>query len=422
MTTKNLTNGVQAFEKRVFLATPTMHGDEARYVNEAFETNWVSTVGRNIDVIEEALAALTGKKYAVALGSGSAAMHMAVRAAAVRLYGMPPAGVGALAGRRAFCSDLTFAASVNPVIYEGGEPVLIDSEYSTWNMDPAALELAFCQYPEVRIVIVVHLYGTPAKMGEIRDICRRHGAILIEDAAESLGASFDGYQTGGLGDIGVISFNGNKIITGSCGGALLCDDELTRNRVRKWSTQAREPVPWYQHTELGYNYRISNLVAGVIRGQLPWLEEHRRRKAELYERYRRGFMGLPVTMNPFDAERSIPNHWLSCILLDREAMCPQIRTDEEAHYVPQPGKSCPTQILETLAVLNAEGRPVWKPMHLQPFFAAYPFVKVGQNDVNADLFQRGLCLPSDIKMTEAQQRVIIDCVRGCFGAEAEEPA
>lgn len=405
----------EAFDSRVYLASPTMHQEEQHYIEEAFRTNWVSTVGANLDRMEELLSELIGRPYAVALASGTAALHMAIRAAAVKLYGEPGPSRLSLKGKRVFCSDLTFAASVNPVIYEGGEPIFIDSEYETWNMDPEALERAFRLYPEVKLVVMVHLYGTPARIRQIRALCDAHNALLIEDAAESLGTVYRGRQTGSFGDLGVISFNGNKIITGSCGGALLCDDEQTMRRVRKWSTQSREPVAWYQHREIGYNYRLSNLIAGVIRGQIPWLGEHKARKTALYERYRDGLRGLPLRMNPYEQELAEPNHWLSCVLIDREAMCPQRRDAERAEYTHTGGKSCPTEILEAIAALNAEGRPIWKPMHLQPVYGAYPFVPAEDGrDVGADLFARGLCLPSDIKMKDWQQERIIEVIRDCF--------
>ena len=262
------------FDQRVYLASPTMHGDELKYITEAFATNWVSTVGENIDCVESALSQILRKRYSVALSSGTGALHMAIKCCAEKLYGKSESGAGTLAGKKVFCSDLTFAATINPVLYEGGEPVLIDSEYDTWNMDPIALERAFERYPDVRLVVLVHLYGTPAKMDQICSICKRHGALLVEDAAEALGASYRGEPLGSFGNIGVISFNGNKIITGSCGGLIVTDDRDDMLRIRKWSTQSREPVAWYQHTDIGYNYRMSNLIAGVIRGQLPHLQEH----------------------------------------------------------------------------------------------------------------------------------------------------
>ena len=353
---------IKPFETKVWLSSPTMHGPELEYVKEAYETNWMSTVGENIHETERLACEKIGCKYAVALSAGTAALHMAVK-----LAGVKP-------GEQVFCSDMTFDATVNPVGYEGGVPVFIDTEYETWNMDPAALEKAFELYPEVKVVVVAHLYGTPGKMDEIRGICEKHGAVIIEDAAESLGATYKGVQTGTFGTYNCISFNGNKIITGSSGGMLLTNEEEAANKVRKWSTQSRENAPWYQHEELGYNYRMSNVIAGVVRGQFPYLEEHIAQKKAIYERYKKGLQGLPVKMNPYDKENSEPNFWLSCLLIDPEAMCRQVRGEQEALYISEPGKSCPTEILETLAKYNAEGRPIWKPMHMQPIYRLNGFV------------------------------------------------
>ena len=414
---------IKPFETKVWLSSPTMHGPELEYVKEAYETNWMSTVGENIHETERLACEKIGCKYAVALSAGTAALHMAVK-----LAGVKP-------GERVFCSDMTFDATVNPVVYEGGVPVFIDTEYETWNMDPAALEKAFELYPEVKVVVVAHLYGTPGKMDEIRAICEKHGAVIIEDAAESLGATYKGVQTGTFGTYNCISFNGNKIITGSSGGMLLTNEEEAANKVRKWSTQSRENAPWYQHEELGYNYRMSNVIAGVVRGQFPYLEEHIAQKKAIYERYKKGLQGLPVKMNPYDKENSEPNFWLSCLLIDPEAMCRQVRGEQEALYISEPGKSCPTEILETLAKYNAEGRPIWKPMHMQPIYRMNGFVTregngraktnayimggaMGEDgrplDVGMDIFQRGLCLPSDNKMTAKEQEIVIEIIRGCF--------
>ncbi len=418
-----LDDNIRKFSDKVWLSSPTMHGPELKYMTEAYETNWMSTVGKNIDEVERMTCEQTGCKYAVALSAGTAALHMAVK-----LAGIKP-------GDKVFCSDMTFDATVNPVRYEGGEPVFIDTEYDTWNMDPVALEQAFRMYPEVKAVVVAHLYGTPGKINEIKKICDQHGAVIIEDAAESLGASYQGVQTGTFGTYGVISFNGNKIITGSAGGALLTNDKKAADKVRKWSTQARENAPWYQHEELGYNYRMSNVIAGVVRGQYPYLQEHISQKRAIYERYKEGFKDLPVSMNPYDADKSEPNFWLSCLLINNEAMCRQVRGEREALYVSEQGKSCPTEILETLAKYNAEGRPIWKPMHMQPIYRMNGFItregsgRAGTNayisggelgedgkpyDVGMDIFHRGLCLPSDNKMTEQQQEQIIQIVRSCF--------
>lgn len=404
------------FKNKVWLASPTMHGEEIKYVTEAYETNWMSTVGANIDAVERITCEKLGCKYAVALSAGTAALHMAVK-----LAGVKP-------GDKVFCSDMTFDATVNPVVYEGGVPVFIDTERDTWNMDPVALEKAFEIYPDVRVIVVAHLYGTPGKIDEIKAIANRHGAVIIEDAAESMGASYKGKQTGTFGQYNCISFNGNKIITGSSGGMLLTDRKEAADKVRKWSTQAREHAPWYQHEELGYNYRMSNVIAGVVRGQYPHLEEHIAQKKAIYERYREGLQDLPVSMNPYDAKHSEPNFWLSCLLIDREAMCRQVRSETEALYISEKGKSCPTEILEAIASLNAEGRPLWKPMHMQPIYRMNGFVTREGNgrartnaylegecpDVGMDLFDRGLCLPSDNKMTPQQQDVIIEVVRQCF--------
>ncbi len=411
------------FTNKVWLSSPTMHGEELMYVTEAYETNWMSTIGKNIDEAEKLVCEKLGCKYAVALSAGTAALHMAVK-----LAGVKP-------GDKVFCSDMTFDASVNPVVYEGGIPVFIDCEYDTWNMDPVALEKAFELYPDVKVVITVHLYGTPAKIDEIKKICDEHEAILIEDAAESLGASYKGIQTGTFGAYNAISFNGNKIITGTSGGMVLTDDVEAAHKVRKWSTQSREDAPWYQHEELGYNYRMSNIIAGVVRGQFPYLEEHIEQKKAIYERYKEGLKNLPIEMNPFDGEKSKPNYWLSCMLIKEEAMCEQFRSDREAFYTSEMGKSCPTEILETLARYNAEGRPIWKPMHMQPIYQRNDFITregkvydksesyiasgaIGKDerplDVGMDIFHRGMCLPSDNKMTIEQQDRIIEIIKSCF--------
>ncbi len=408
--------GLEPFPSKVWLSSPTNHKDGMRYVEEAYDTNWLSTVGENINEVEKEIAALTGVKHAVALSSGTAALHLAVRLAGERLYGRPKIGHGTLEGRKVFCSDMTFDATVNPVAYEGGEAVFIDSEYDTWNMDPDALEQAFRIYPDTRLIVLAHLYGTPGKIERIRRIAEEHGALLVEDAAESLGASCGGVQTGSFGDYGIISFNGNKIITGSSGGMLLCESEEDAGKVRKWSTQSREKAPWYQHEELGYNYRMSNIIAGLIRGQLGHLEEHIRSKKRIYERYRAGLKDLPVAMNPV-GENGEPNYWLSCLTIRREAMCETVLGEREALYMSSPGKSCPTEILNALEAFHAEGRPIWKPMHMQPIYRMNPFVNCGHGeaeDVGADIFQRGLCLPSDNKMTEEEQDRIIKMICRCF--------
>lgn len=393
---------LKKFENKVWLATPTMHGEEIKYITEAYDTNWMSTIGENINAIEQQLSQNVGCKYAVALASGTSALHLAIK-----LAGVKP-------GEKVFCADMTFAATVNPIVYERAEPVFIDSECETWNMDPKALEKAFQKYPEVKVVVLVNLYGVPAKLDEIKAICQKRGAVLIEDAAESLGATYKTRQTGSFGDYNAISFNGNKIITGSSGGMLLTDDENAANKARKWSTQSRENAPWYQHEEIGYNYRMSNVIAGVVRGQLPHLAEHIERKKAIYMRYKEGFKDLPVTMNPYIENEMEPNFWLSCLLVEKDAMCEQNRTDFKAKYQKQAGKTCPTEILEKLEQYNAEGRPIWKPMHMQPIYKDAVFVSANENPINEDIFSRGLCLPSDIKMTEDEQDQIIEIVKSCF--------
>lgn len=419
---------IRPFENKIWLASPTMHGDELRYITEAYETNWMSTVGANINEVERIAAEKAEVKYAVALSCCTAALHLCVKFAGEKLYGKPVIGHGAVEGKRVFCSDITFDATLNPVVYEGGIPVFIDTERDTWNMDPVALEKAFEIYPEVKLVVAAHLYGFPGKVDELLEVCRKHGALLIEDAAESMGATYKGKQTGSFGDYAAISYNGNKIITGSSGGCLLTNELEVANKARKWSTQAREDAAWYQHEEVGYNYRMSNVIAGVVRGQYPYLEEHIAQKKAIWERYKVGLEGLPVQMNPFEEDKAVPNYWLSAMIIDKDAMCKQVRDDTQALYVPEHGKSCPTEILEAISSINAEGRPIWKPMHMQPMYRMNSFITVagegraktnayisgGVEDVGADIFARGLCLPSDNKMTVVEQERIIEVIRRCF--------
>lgn len=369
--------------KRIYLSSPTMHGEELDFIKEAFDTNWVAPLGKNVDEFEREMAAYIGIADAAALSSGTAALHLAVK-----LAGVKPGDV-------VFCSDLTFSATVNPVSYEGGRQVFIDSEYESWNMDPRALEMAFERHPECRVVIVANLYGTPAKLDEIAEICEAHGAVLIEDAAESLGATLHGRQTGTFGKYNAISFNGNKIITTSGGGMLLSDDADAIKKARFWATQSREPYPWYEHEEIGYNYRMSNIVAGIGRGQLMHLDEHIARKRKIYETYSVQLQGLPLIMNPYLTD-SRPNHWLSCILLNADS------------------KVKPADIMAGLGAENIEARPIWKPMHLQPVFKGCEFISV-EGDVGKDIFERGLCLPSDIKMIPQELQHTTEIIRGCFG-------
>ena len=375
---------IAKLKERVWLASPTMHKEEQAFIKEAFDTNWVSTVGEHIEKLEEEISQYIGCQYAVALSSGTAALHLAVKMA----------GIGE--GDLVFCSNMTFAATVNPVSYEKGRQIFIDSEYDTWNMDPLALEQACKSYPEAKAVVVAHLYGTPAKLEEIQKICKKYHLILIEDAAESLGATYQGKQTGSFGEYSVVSFNGNKIITTSGGGMLLTDRKEAAEKVRFWSTQAREKVAWYEHKEIGYNYRLSNVLAGVGRGQFGHLEEHKELKKKIYKRYEKGLEGLPVKMNPYLPE-SEPNFWLSCLLIEEGS------------------KVTPGEIQEKLEEYNIESRPIWKPMHLQPLYRENPFIKREEGkEVGTDIFKRGLCLPSDIKMTEETQEIVIELIKGCF--------
>ena len=424
--------GIEPFESKIWLSSPTMHGEEQKWVDEAIQTNWVSTVGPNINEVEKRIAEYVGCKYAVALSAGTASLHLATKLAGERLYGQAKPNEGTLQGHRVFCSDMTFDASINPVAYEDGEAVFIDTEYDTWNMCPKALEKAFELYPDVKLVVLAHLYGTPGKIKEIKEICDAHGAVIVEDAAESLGARYklngQWVETGTLGNYNAISFNGNKIITGSAGGMFLTDSLEDANKVRKWSTQSREDAPWYQHEEIGYNYRMSNIIAGVIRGQIPYLDEHIAQKRALYERYEKGLSDLPVRINPWDREKSEPNFWLSCCIIDNDAMAPMVRGEQDYLYKSESGKSSPQEILDAIAAFGAEGRPIWKPMHMQPIYRTNPFVTVEGNgrgrtnayikgsgiDVGADIFRRGLCLPSDNKMTEEQQDRIIEIIHRCF--------
>ena len=375
-------------EKRISLSTPTMHGEEMRFVQEAFDKNWIAPLGFNCDSFEAEMDAYINakgeKKYhSLCLNAGTAALHLAVKLA----------GIGK--GDLVLCSDMTFAATVNPAVYEGATPVFVDSERETWNMDPAALEKAFEKYPEAKAVMLVHLFGTPAKLDEITAICEKYNAVLIEDNAEALSAEYNGKKCGTFGKYGVLSFNGNKIITTSGGGMLVCDNCEDRKKALFWATQARENFPWYQHEEIGYNYRMSNVVAGIGRGQLLHLEEHRARKEEIYRRYDRAFANIPVTMNPY-LENSKPNFWLSCFTVDEGC-------DVD-----------PFKIMDKLSENNVEARPIWKPMHMQPVFEECDFISAEVNPVNEEIFARGLCLPSDIKMTEEEQDYVIDIIKSCF--------
>lgn len=380
--------------KRILLASPHMssEGYEREFVEDAFNKNWIAPLGENVDNFEKELAARVGAKYAAALSAGTAALHMALKAAGIKR------------GDTVICSSMTFSATANPVIYEGGKIVFVDSEAETWNMDPKALEKAFELHPEAKIVLLAHLYGTPAKMDEIVEICKKHNATLIEDAAESLGATYKDKETGTFGRFGIYSFNGNKIITTSGGGMLISDDEEAIKKVRFWSTQARDNAPWYQHSELGYNYRMSNICAGIGRGQLKVLNDRIAKKTEIYNNYKEGFAEIKeITMHPIP-ENTQPNHWLSTMLIDCEAE----KVEEPAEKV--------MELAKVLNENNIETRPIWKPLHMQPFFieGGCEFVKVAENAVCEDIFRHGICLPSDSKMTDAEQQKVIEVIKGQF--------
>lgn len=376
------------FEKRIFLSTATVHGEEMQFIKEAFDKNWIAPLGFNCDGFEAEMSEYLSQNlddtyHCLALSAGTAALHLAMKLAGVK------------AGDTVFCSDTTFAATVNPVSYEGAKQVFIDSEFDTWNMDPVALQKAFEKYPNTKVVVLAHLYGSPAKMDEILDICKKHNAILIEDAAEALSATYKGCQCGTFGNYNIVSFNGNKIITSSGGGMLITNDKKARDKALFWATQARESAPWYQHEEIGYNYRMSNVVAGIGRGQLIHLEEHREAKEKIYRRYEQGFKNLPVKMNPY-LKNTRPNFWLSCILIDEDCAVD------------------PMSIMDKLNDANVEARPIWKPMHMQPVFKDNDFISISDTSVGEQIFARGLCLPSDIKMTAEQQDIIIEIIKSMF--------
>lgn len=359
-------------------------GYEQKYVKEAFDTNWIAPLGENVNKFEEELARYVGSKNAAALSAGTAAIHMAFKALGVKKDDV------------VFCSSLTFSATANPIIYQNATPVFIDSEKETWNMDPKALKKAFEKYPNPKAVIVVHLYGTPAKIEEIKEICDKHNVPLVEDAAESLGATYNGKQTGTFGKYGVYSFNGNKIITTSGGGMLVSDDEERISKVRFWSTQAREKARHYEHKEIGYNYRMSNIVAGIGRGQLKVLDKRIEQKTNIYNTYKEGFKDIKeIEMQPIP-ENTKPNHWLSVITLKENS---KVKT---------------LDIMEALDKENIESRPVWKPMHMQPVFEKYDFIKVDDKPISEDLFERGVCLPSDTKMTKEEQEKVINVIKNLF--------
>lgn len=373
-------------EKRIFLASPHMseEGYEKEYIKEAFDTNWIAPLGENVNKFEEELANYVGAKCGAALSAGTAAIHMALKALDVK------------EGDIVFCSSLTFSATANPIIYQNATPVFIDCDRETWNMDPEALKKAFEKYPNPKAVVIVHLYGTPAKMDEIMAICNERNVPLVEDAAESLGATYKGKQTGTFGKFGIFSFNGNKIITTSGGGMLVSDDEERIQKVRFWATQSRDKARYYQHSEIGYNYRMSNIVAGIGRGQLKVLNDRLAKKKEIYETYKDAFKDIPeIEMKPVPIDTK-PNYWLSTMLLKEGS------------------KVTPLNVMEALDKENIESRPIWKPMHMQPVFEKYDFIKVEDKPVSEDIFARGVCLPSDTKMTKEEQQEVIRIIKELF--------
>ena len=366
---------------RIFLSSPHMsdEGYEMHYVKEAFDTNWIAPLGENVNGFERELAMKVGSNAAAALSSGTAAIHMALKAA----------GVGE--GDVVFCQTLTFSATANPIIYQNATPVFIDSDYETWNMCPKALEEAFKKYPNVKAVIVVHLYGLSADMDKIIELCKKHDVTLIEDAAESLGTYYKGKHTGSFGEYGIFSFNGNKIITTSGGGMLVSNDEERVSKVRFWATQSRDQARHYQHSELGFNYRMSNVVAGIGRGQLKVLDQRVQKKRYIFDFYKRELGNLEGIEFMPSNEWNEPNYWLSSMTLN--------------------GKIRPIDVMEALEKENIESRPVWKPMHMQPFFEKYDFVGT---DVSEKLFENGICLPSDTKMTEADLEKVVKIIKGLW--------
>lgn len=391
---------MKKLQNRLLLSSPTMHSEEIEYINEAFERNWIAPLGFNCDGFENEMTSYLDSDncYALATVSGTSAIHLSLKLAGVR------------AGDKILCSDLTFAATVNPVFYEKCIPILIDSESDTWNMCPEALEEGFRRHPEARVVIMAHLYGIPGKIDIIREVCNKHGAILIEDAAEALGSEYKGKKCGTFGDYNALSFNGNKIITTSGGGMLITKNVDSREKALFWSTQAREKAPWYQHEEYGYNYRMSNVVAGIGRGQLQHLEEHKEKKEIIYHRYEKGFSGIPVKMNPY-LEDTSPNFWLSCMTIDKNYLSEHTRSVNMFSYKHEDGKTCPDEIACRLNEYNIETRPIWKPMHMQPLYKEYEFISTG---VGEDIFDRGICLPSDIKMSRTEQDVVVNVIRDLF--------
>ncbi len=428
---------ITGFEKRLSFSSPAIHGDEWEYAAKALELGQSDVNGENIDWLEEVAARYIGVKSAVALNSGTAALHLAVKLAAERLYGSSsgistPDGLGSggsLKGRRVFCSDFTSASAAAPILYEGGEPVFIDASMGDWNMDPEVLAIAFDQFPDVKLVVYAHLYGFPGRIDEIKKICQDHGALLIEDASESLGAQYKGKQTGSFGDYGVLSFGSNGIITGGSGGMLLVKDRYSAEKAAKWSQQSREDAIWCQHEELGYSYGMNNITAGIVRGQWKYLDTHIEKKRAIYKRYADRLADLDIQMNPYDGQCCEPNFCCSCMMLGDNSLCEHQRSDKGYAYSSVHGRTCPDEILDALESFWAEGRPVWKPMHMQPMYRNHEFVSVdgcrrsfrefymkmlAEADEGAYVFIRAACLPCGVGMTVDEQERVIEIVWGCF--------
>lgn len=374
-------------KKRIYLASPTINGHENFFIQEAFDTNWIAPLGKNVDEFEKEIARYIGVMHAAALSSGTAAIHLAVKLAGIHK------------GDIVLASSLTFAATCNPVTYEGGTLVFIDSEKDTWNMSPEALEEGLKKYPQTKAVILAHLYGTPANLDAITKLCNQYGVVLIEDAAEALGSSYKGKKCGSFGTYGILSFNGNKIITTSGGGMLLSNNQSSIEKARFWATQAREPARHYEHKEIGYNYRMSNILAGIGRGQLLTLDSYQRKKADIYNYYKTAFANISdIQMNPINPDGSA-NHWLSCAILDSKLALQRIT---------------PEQLMNGLEKENIESRPIWKPMHMQPVYRENDFIQVESYEgksIGEYIFRQGLCLPSDIKNTYEDMQLITDTIK-----------
>lgn len=429
--------GLEKFNNKIRLSTPVMHGEGFEYARLVCGENQMTANGETIGRLEDIVAGYANVDHAVALSCGTAAIHLAVKLAAKRLYGSSsgvstPDGLGVggcLFGKRAFCPALAPAAAVNPIVYEGGEPVFIDASPDDWGMDPQALELAFQKYPDVKLVVFAHLYGFPGQVDKVKQICGEHGALLIEDAAESLGAKYKGKATGSFGDYGIFSFDGNKIITGSSGGMLLTNDAHSAAKARKWAAQSCEDVLWNQHEELVYNYQMSDVIAGLVLGRWGHLERYIAEKKRIYDYYADRLETLGVELNPYNAGVSAPNYWLSCMCIDDNSLCAMERSDQSYTYRDEHGRTCPMEVLEALGAFFVEGRPIWKPMHLQPMYRNHEFISVdggrrafdgcysrmlGHVDESRDLFGKVICLPSDIRMTEEEQERVVEIICACF--------